>query len=96
MVPHLAACPIVSLFERKVRLKKLILAANAGWLYYSESFDDDLELLAAADRMKLEGLVSERHDAPYRPGKQFDWTKVKCETWRAANKERWRLFERRR
>jgi ATP-dependent DNA ligase len=28
------------LSERKARLEKLILAANAGWLHYSESFDD--------------------------------------------------------
>jgi bifunctional non-homologous end joining protein LigD len=33
------------LIERKARLKKLILAANANWLHYSESFDDGLELL---------------------------------------------------
>ena len=46
------------LFERKARLEKLILAANANWLQYSESFDDGLELLAAADRLGLEGIVS--------------------------------------
>jgi bifunctional non-homologous end joining protein LigD len=46
------------LFERKARLEKLIIAANAGWLHYSESFDDGLQLLNAAGRMKLEGIVS--------------------------------------
>jgi bifunctional non-homologous end joining protein LigD len=84
------------LLERKARLEKLIAAANTGWLHYSESFDDGLELLAAADRMRLEGIVSKRRDAPYRSGKQCGWVKVKCQTWRAANKERWRLFERHR
>jgi bifunctional non-homologous end joining protein LigD len=83
------------LSERKARLERLILAANANWLRYSESFDDGLALLKAADRMRLEGIVSKRRDAPYRSGKQCDWIKVKCETWREANKERWRLFERR-
>ena len=83
------------MFERKARLEKLIISANAGWLHYSESFDDGLELLKAADRIKLEGIVSKRRDAPYRSGKQYGWVKVKCE-WRAANKERWRLFERHR
>jgi hypothetical protein len=34
------------------------IAANAGWLHYSESFDDGFELLKAADRMKLEDIVS--------------------------------------
>jgi bifunctional non-homologous end joining protein LigD len=58
------------LIERKARLEKLILAANAGWLHYSESFDDGLELLNAADRMRLEGIVSRRRDAPYRSGKR--------------------------
>jgi bifunctional non-homologous end joining protein LigD len=75
---------------------QVIVAANAGWLHYSESFDDGLELLKAPDRMKLEGIVSKRRNAPYRSGKQCDWIKVKCETWRDANRERWRLFERRR
>jgi ATP-dependent DNA ligase len=46
----------------------------------------------AADRMKLEGIVSKRRDAPCRSGKKSDW--VKCATWLAANKERWCLFER--
>ena len=82
------------LIERKARLEKLIIAANAGWLHYSESLDDGLELLVAADRLGLEGVVSKRRDAPYRSGKQSEWIKVKCQTWREANKERWRLFER--
>jgi bifunctional non-homologous end joining protein LigD len=57
------------LIERKARLEKLILAVNANWLRYSESFDDGLELLKAADRMKLEGIVSKRRYSPCRPGK---------------------------
>jgi bifunctional non-homologous end joining protein LigD len=81
------------LIERKARLEKLIIAANAGWLHYSESFDDGVELLKAADRMRLEGIVSKRCDAPYRSGKQCGWIKIKCATWREANRERWRLFE---
>jgi hypothetical protein len=43
-----------------------------------------LELLKAADRLGLEGVV---RDAPYRSGKQCDWVKVKCATWREANKD---------
>jgi len=61
----------------------------------SESFNDGIELLKAADHMKLEGIVSKRRDAPCRSGKQSDWIKIKCQTWREANKECWRLFERR-
>ena len=83
----------LALIERKARLEVLILAANANWLHYSESFDDGIELLKAADRLNLEGIVSKRRDATYRSGKQCDWIKVKCEAGRAANQERWRLFE---
>jgi bifunctional non-homologous end joining protein LigD len=82
------------LLERKNRLEKLIVAANANWLRSSEGFDDGLKLLAEGDRLGLKGIVSKRRDAPYRSGKQCDWVKVKCATWREANKERWRLFER--
>jgi bifunctional non-homologous end joining protein LigD len=70
----------LALFERKARLEKLITAANAGWLHYSENFDDGLELLAATDRLGLEGIVSKLRDAPYRSGKQSEWIKVKCQT----------------
>jgi bifunctional non-homologous end joining protein LigD len=77
----------------EAKLEKLIVAVNANWLRFSESFDDGIELLKAANRMKLEGIVSKRRDGPYRSGKQCDWVKVKCVTWREANRERWRLFE---
>jgi ATP-dependent DNA ligase len=58
------------------------------------SFDDGLNLLEAAARMQLEGVVSKRRAAPYRAGECKDWRKVKTAAWREANRERWRLFER--
>src|SRR5262249_41925004 len=82
------------LLERKARLEKLISAANANWLRYSEGFDDCLKLLAEADRLGLEGIV-EASRCALSLGKNSDWLKIKCATWREANKERWRLFERR-
>jgi ATP-dependent DNA ligase len=33
------------LLERKAKLRNLVIAANAGWLHYSESFDVGLALL---------------------------------------------------
>jgi ATP-dependent DNA ligase len=42
--------------------------------------------------MGLEGIVSKRRDFPYRSG-AADWVKVKCLTWREANKDRWELFD---
>ena len=58
------------------------LAESCAHDHVAADHSDGLELLKAADRMKLEGIVSKRRDAP-------------CETWRKVNKERWRLFERR-
>jgi bifunctional non-homologous end joining protein LigD len=84
-----------SLDARKRALERLILKTGDNALRLSESFDDGVKLLAAAEGMRLEGVVSKRRDAPYRSGKKCDWIKVKCLSWRAANRERWRLFERR-
>jgi ATP-dependent DNA ligase len=55
-----------------------------------------VKLLAAAEKIGLEGVVSKRRDARYRSGPLSDWIKVKCPTWREHNRERWRLFDRRR
>jgi ATP-dependent DNA ligase len=43
--------------------------------------------------MHLEGIVSKRRDQPYRSGKNPSWVKVKTATWRTANRERYKLFE---
>jgi hypothetical protein len=53
----------LTLIERKARLEKLIVAVNASWRHYSESFDDGIELIKVADLMKLEGIVSKHRDA---------------------------------
>ena len=45
------------------------------------------------ERMGLEGIVSKRRDQFYRSGKNPNWIKVKTATWRAANRERYNLFE---
>jgi bifunctional non-homologous end joining protein LigD len=63
-------------------------------LHLVEAFDDGPKLLATAERMRLEGIVSKRRTAPYRSGECRDWRKVKPAAWREANRERWRLFER--
>jgi ATP-dependent DNA ligase len=44
--------------------------------------------------MGLEGIVSKRRNFPYRSG-AADWIKVKCLTWREANKDRHELFKKR-
>jgi bifunctional non-homologous end joining protein LigD len=36
------------------------------------------EFFSRACRLGLEGIVSKRRDAPYRPGRGADWLKIKC------------------
>jgi hypothetical protein len=48
-----------------------------------------------AHRMGLEGIVSKRIDSRYQSGPSKFWLKTKTATWRAANHDRWELFEKR-
>ncbi|MBS0638828.1 MAG: DNA ligase D [Proteobacteria bacterium] len=60
--------------------KGLLLKINEwqGLLRYSDHQDDDVSgLLQAARRMKLEGIVCKRADAPYSAGRGGDWLKLK-------------------
>jgi bifunctional non-homologous end joining protein LigD len=81
------------LVDRKDRLERLVSKVSATWLCYAETFADGATLLKAADRIGLEGIVSKKANEPYRSGSKCDWIKVKCPSWREANKERWRLFQ---
>ena len=87
----LRALPLI---ERKRRLMRLVARADIPCLHLLQTFDDGEALLAAAERHGLEGIVSKRRDSPYRSGASRDWFKVKTAAWRAANRERWRLFQR--
>jgi len=82
------------LVERKDLLMVLIMGTGDSNVCLSDGFDDGVELLAAAERMGLEGVVSKRRDAPYLSGTRCGWTTTKTKAWRDANKDRWRLFER--
>lgn len=81
------------LARRKEKLRDLLIKADDDVLRYSDDFEDPLKLLEVTQRMHLEGIVSKRADQPYRSGKAAGWTKTKTATWRAANRERCRLFE---
>jgi bifunctional non-homologous end joining protein LigD len=67
------------LTERKARLKGLLSKAPAG-IRIVEAFDKAGDaVLKSACRMGLEGVVSKRADAIYRPGDRGgDWVKAKC------------------
>jgi bifunctional non-homologous end joining protein LigD len=82
------------LIERRQFLERLLRRAEVRCLHLVDAFDDGQKLLEAAEKHKLEGVVSKRRDAPYCSGECQDWVKVKTLAWREANRERWRLFER--
>jgi bifunctional non-homologous end joining protein LigD len=81
------------LMERKGRLQALLDRAPSPAILPSKGFTDPLRLLAEGEKRKLEGTVSKRIDASYRYGDRTDGIKVKSQSWREANKDRWRLFE---
>jgi bifunctional non-homologous end joining protein LigD len=50
-----------------------------GMLRYSDDHEGDAaRMRQAACKMKLEGIICKKADAPYRPGRSHDWLKVKC------------------
>jgi bifunctional non-homologous end joining protein LigD len=79
------------LIERRARLEKLI--RTTPYLKFSDHFENPSKLLAACEEHKLEGIISKKANAPYRSGARCGWIKVKCRSWREANKNRGELFE---
>ncbi|MFN4087475.1 MAG: DNA ligase D [Alphaproteobacteria bacterium] len=72
----MAALPLV---ERKAVLRALIARLPAGPVSFSDHWDGaGARFFQQACSMRLEGMVSKRADAPYRPGRSRDWLKVKC------------------
>ncbi|MFP3940240.1 MAG: DNA ligase D, partial [Thermoanaerobaculia bacterium] len=71
----------VPLVDRKALLRRLLDTAPAevSRLRYGEHVEGDgREFFARACELGLEGTVSKRPEAPYRPGRTRDWLKVKC------------------
>jgi len=68
--------------ERKARLAALIEAAGRklkNRIRYVDHFETSGDaVLASAVRMGLEGIVSKRHDAPYRSDRSDSWLKTKA------------------
>ena len=64
--------------ERKSRLASLLadVPASIRFVEHFESGGD--AVLHSACRMSLEGIVSKKLDAPYRPGRGDAWQKSKC------------------
>jgi len=68
------------LHERKAELSRILTAGKAAsTLRYADDFSVRGEdMLEAACRMSLEGVVSKRRDGPYRSGRSQSWVKAKC------------------
>jgi bifunctional non-homologous end joining protein LigD len=85
----------VPLIDRRLQLTELVARSNVRCLHLVWGFDNGAKLLEAAERHGLEGIVSKRQASVYHSGPSRDWVKIKTAAWRAANRERWRLFEKR-
>ncbi|MDQ0302658.1 DNA ligase D [Ancylobacter polymorphus] len=64
--------------RRKEMLEQLLAEAGDGLRYSEHLAEDGDAMLRHACRLSLEGLVSKRADAPYRPGRGKEWVKSKC------------------
>jgi bifunctional non-homologous end joining protein LigD len=68
-----------SLEDRKAALGEIIPPRAEGILRYSDhQVDQGPAVLRQASSLGLEGIVSKRRAAPYRPGRGAGWLKVKC------------------
>jgi bifunctional non-homologous end joining protein LigD len=67
------------LLERKARLAEVMKGAAPGLRYSDHVIGNGPAFLAQACRLKAEGIVSKRVDAPYRPAdRSGSWLKAKC------------------
>lgn len=68
-----------ALEDRKGALAALLASSPSPTVRYSDhQIGKGPEFFAATCRLGLEGIVSKRRDAPYRPGRSAAWIKVKC------------------
>ena len=66
-----------ALRERKDRLKGLD-TWHGGLRFSDHHAGDAARMRQAACKMKLEGIICKKANAPYRSGRGHDWLKVKC------------------
>ncbi|NSX04255.1 DNA ligase D [Cupriavidus gilardii] len=81
-VPYYAGHDLrqVALVERRDLLRRVFEEHNvSAHLRFSESFEaGPEEILSAACRLRLEGLIGKRVDAPYVSARSPNWIKLKC------------------
>jgi bifunctional non-homologous end joining protein LigD len=65
--------------QRKGLLEQLLAGTSGGALRYADHvIGNGAEVYSQACKLGLEGMVSKRRNAPYRPGRGTDWLKLKC------------------
>jgi bifunctional non-homologous end joining protein LigD len=70
----------VPLESRRAVLKELLKERGNDKIRFSEAFDQDpAQMLDAACRLGLEGIMLKRADAPYASGRTDTWLKLKCQ-----------------
>jgi bifunctional non-homologous end joining protein LigD len=74
----LRGLPLVKRKELLEELLKHRLPDTARYRYVEHYQSSGKEMLDAACRTGLEGIISKRADAPYKSGRSDDWTKAKC------------------
>lgn len=70
----------VPLRSRRAVLQNLLQGHDGARLRFSEAFPADAaQVLAAACRLGLEGVMLKRAEAPYASGRSDSWLKLKCQ-----------------
>ena len=80
-VPFLGGADLraLALRDRRSTLARLLDGRGGDRVRFSESFDvPPAQLLDAACKMGLEGVMVKRADAPYTSGRTKSWMKLKC------------------
>jgi ATP-dependent DNA ligase len=95
---HLNGVKLTSLplHERKAQLAVVVTAVDDEHLQLSGDFPNLEKLLAPATKWELRGSSRSVLNPRTSRGPTRDWLKVKTASWRAANKDRWELFEKKR
>lgn len=70
----------IPLAERRALLHRLLAGHHSSRLRFSDNFEGDpKDMLDAACRMKMEGIIGKRVDAPYVSARAGSWIKLKCQ-----------------
>ena len=79
-LPHLDGYDLTRarLEDRKAALQALLASAGTAVRYSAHVVGSGQEFFDNACRMRLEGIVSKRRDAPYESRRGGSWLKVKC------------------